>query len=203
MFNKFRKKRKSEEGQSMLEFVIVLPIFMVIMAIILDFGWLFYNQIQLENTARNAARVACVDYADVCLDPGGSCYTSPVRQFTLNSSGEWKQTGVDSDDALTDTEKKILKEVKNTLPSSIRAKKNDSTKTVATVSILYSYDKDYINGDYGEFLPERRYYGDVSVLVEANHHAITPLVAWGSSDKAGTLDRKIQCKSVYKVEKTH
>ena len=52
----------------MVEFAFVLPIFLLLVMGILDFGFLFYNYISMENAARNAARVACVDYEDVAYD---------------------------------------------------------------------------------------------------------------------------------------
>ena len=54
---KYRLKKK-EEGQSIIEFVLVLPIFAIILFLILDYGWLFVNYIEVENSARNAARIA-------------------------------------------------------------------------------------------------------------------------------------------------
>ena len=60
---KYRLKKK-EEGQSIIEFVLVLPIFAIILFLILDYGWLFVNYIEVENSARNAARIACVEYTN-------------------------------------------------------------------------------------------------------------------------------------------
>ena len=39
---KYRLKKK-EEGQSIIEFVLVLPIFAIKRFLILDYGWLFVN----------------------------------------------------------------------------------------------------------------------------------------------------------------
>ena len=55
------KKVKSEEGQALLEFALVLPLILMILCGILDFGWLFYNQLNVDNSAREAARAVCVD----------------------------------------------------------------------------------------------------------------------------------------------
>ena len=44
---KYRLKRKNEEGQSMLEFVLVLPVFALILFMVLDYGWLFINYIEV------------------------------------------------------------------------------------------------------------------------------------------------------------
>ena len=64
---KYRLKRKNEEGQSMLEFVLVLPVFALILFMVLDYGWLFINYIEVSNTSRNAARIACVSMKPLIL----------------------------------------------------------------------------------------------------------------------------------------
>ena len=61
----FRKGReKKEDGQAMVEFALILPIFLLILCGIIDFGWLFYNQISLNNACREGARYAVVNTAD-------------------------------------------------------------------------------------------------------------------------------------------
>ena len=63
------KKRMSlrgqrEDGQAMVEFALILPIFLLILCGIIDFGWLFYNQLSLNNVCREGARYAVVNTAD-------------------------------------------------------------------------------------------------------------------------------------------
>ena len=48
----------------MVEFALVLPLLLLILCGILDFGWLFYNQFNVDNTARQAARTICTECAD-------------------------------------------------------------------------------------------------------------------------------------------
>lgn len=55
--------RRNEDGQAMLEFALVLPIFLLILCGIIDFGWLFYNQLALNNICREGARYAVVNTA--------------------------------------------------------------------------------------------------------------------------------------------
>lgn len=55
-----RKKQKREDGQAMVEFALILPIFLLILCGIIDFGWLFYNQLSLNNACREGARYAVV-----------------------------------------------------------------------------------------------------------------------------------------------
>jgi len=59
----FRKKAVKEDGQAMVEFALVLPILLLILCGILDFGWMFYNQLALNNICREGARYAVVNTA--------------------------------------------------------------------------------------------------------------------------------------------
>lgn len=64
MKKRFRKKCREEDGQSMVEFALILPIFLLILCGIIDFGWLFYNQLSLNNACREGARYAVVHTAE-------------------------------------------------------------------------------------------------------------------------------------------
>lgn len=52
---------KKENGQALVEFAIVLPLLLLLICGIIDFGWLFYNQLSLENCAREAVRYGAVN----------------------------------------------------------------------------------------------------------------------------------------------
>lgn len=52
---------KREKGQSAVEFALVLPILLLVVCGIIDFGWMFYNQLSVENACREGARYACVN----------------------------------------------------------------------------------------------------------------------------------------------
>lgn len=58
------EKDKQEDGQAMVEFALILPIFLLILCGIIDFGWLFYNQLSLNNACREGARYAVVNTAE-------------------------------------------------------------------------------------------------------------------------------------------
>ncbi|MCF0109855.1 MAG: pilus assembly protein [Erysipelotrichaceae bacterium] len=57
-----RRLHKDEEGQAMVEFALVLPILLMVLCAIIDFGWLYYNSISLKNAAREGARYAVIHY---------------------------------------------------------------------------------------------------------------------------------------------
>ena len=60
--------KKREKGQSAVEFALVLPILLLIVCGLLDVGWLFYNQLSVDNAGREGARVGCVNAQDAQLD---------------------------------------------------------------------------------------------------------------------------------------
>jgi Flp pilus assembly protein TadG len=52
--------RKREDGQSLVEFALVLPIFLLVLFAIVDFGMAFHAWITVTNSAREGARVGAV-----------------------------------------------------------------------------------------------------------------------------------------------
>ena len=55
-----KKIRKREKGQALVEFALVLPLLIMLVCGIIDFGWLFYNVLSLQNACREGARKAIV-----------------------------------------------------------------------------------------------------------------------------------------------
>lgn len=51
-------RRKRDSGQSLVEFALVLPVFLLLLAGIIDFGFMFYSRITVINAAREGARSA-------------------------------------------------------------------------------------------------------------------------------------------------
>lgn len=62
-----KKFIKNESGQSMVELAIVLPVLLIVLCGILDFGWIFANQYKVENAAFSGARYAAI-YAPDCAE---------------------------------------------------------------------------------------------------------------------------------------
>jgi Flp pilus assembly protein TadG len=56
-----RMKRRTERGASAVEFALVVPILVLVLAGIVNFGFVLAQQISLNNGARQAARFAVVD----------------------------------------------------------------------------------------------------------------------------------------------
>jgi hypothetical protein len=67
-----RRTGKREGGQSLVEFALVLPIFILVLFAIVDFGMAFHAWITVTNSAREGGRLGAVHPA---LDAVGSpCY---------------------------------------------------------------------------------------------------------------------------------
>lgn len=58
MFNKFRK---NDKGQGLVEFALILPIFLLIFVAIVDFGWVIFVKTNVNNAAREGARYYAVN----------------------------------------------------------------------------------------------------------------------------------------------
>lgn len=58
----------SEKGQAMVEFALVLPALLLLLCGIIDFGWIFGNQLLANNAAREAARYSAIHYYDSAID---------------------------------------------------------------------------------------------------------------------------------------
>jgi Flp pilus assembly protein TadG len=54
------RPRKREDGQSLVEFALVIPIFLLVLFAIVDFGMAFHAWITVTNSAREGARVGAV-----------------------------------------------------------------------------------------------------------------------------------------------
>jgi hypothetical protein len=66
MFRLFRRDR--EKGASAVEFALVLPLLLTLVFGIMEAGWLFAQQVEVRNAAREGGRLAVVDFPD----PGSS-----------------------------------------------------------------------------------------------------------------------------------
>lgn len=51
-----------ERGASLVEFAVILPLFMLLVFGIMEAGWFFSQSVELRNAAREGARLAVVDY---------------------------------------------------------------------------------------------------------------------------------------------
>ena len=175
-----KHSKKKEDGQSMLEFVLVLPVFLLLLFFILDSGWLFYNLSNVSNAARNAARIACVEYENSCadIDALGNKQLLTEKEYDFSSISSVED--IDSSTELTEDEKDILKQVINTLNL-----KDGEDGTI--VKVVYS----------GGATINERMDGDVTVTVSHDVRTFTMIFNIGSDG----LDKTLTSSSTFKVEK--
>lgn len=100
--NKLKKLIKSEKGQSMVEFALVLPILLMLLLGIAEFGWLFNAKITITSAAREGARVYAVKgketnvktQVQAVVDNATGGLTK-VGKATVTYSGPTAATGTD------------------------------------------------------------------------------------------------------------
>jgi Flp pilus assembly protein TadG len=90
-----RRFRRSETGQALVEFTMVLPIFLLLLFGMIDFGRGFYTWLLVTNAAREGARVAAVQsdnsaintriYNSFCDNYPSSCGLNPSK-LTINKT---------------------------------------------------------------------------------------------------------------------
>ena len=91
-----RSIRATETGQSLVEFAMVLPLFLVLLFGLVDFGRAFYSWILITNAAREGARTGAVQkdwasmqsaaYNSICNPYPGSC-SLDTSKMVLTSNG--------------------------------------------------------------------------------------------------------------------
>jgi len=60
MLKLIRARKKGEKGQALVEFTLLVPIFLLLLFAIIDFGMGFYSWITVTNAAREGARLGVV-----------------------------------------------------------------------------------------------------------------------------------------------
>ncbi len=176
---------KQEDGQDLIEFALVLPLFLLLVCGIIDFGWLFYNYISVENAARNAARIACVEYTECCYD---HIQKQPAQKLLTYEKSGSSYAYVDINDRsseLTEQEEDVVSAVQNSMPDSV---------TNVEINIQYTYDmKTHPQG----YEVNDRSNGDVVVVVQGDMKVLTPVLGVMCDNMTKTLTSQ----STFKVEK--
>ena len=189
MRKKWIAKRKDESGQALVEFVFILPLFMLILMGIMDFGWLFYNYIGVENCARNGARIACVEYIE----------TNYIDNKTVPVAKTFDPNFVNTEDYYKDEEVDIVKATISAKPSSV---------SIQNIKVSYSVDEEYAGNMVDYYAADlndpkkrsgtlRRANGNVTVTVQGRMKVLTPVL--GVFSDHGYLNLK--SSSVYQVER--
>jgi hypothetical protein len=193
-----KKNNNKEDGQAVVEFALVLPIFLLLIFAIIDFGWLFYNYINVENSARNAARIACVEFSDCCIDDWGNSegIKTLTYQDMLNydSAKSGANTNNNNSTVISKSEYDIISSVMDTIDDVIPESEYDSV----SIMVHYTYDDSYVSGlNNDSFDVGNRYKGDVEVNVKCNMKVLTPVLGVTCDN----MTKTITSSSTFRVEK--
>jgi len=76
---------KNEKGQAMVEFALILPLLILLLCGIIDFGWIFGNQLILKNACRDTARTMAINYDIAGTDTTNDATTVTVFKDRLGA----------------------------------------------------------------------------------------------------------------------
>ena len=74
----------NNKGQSMVEFALIMPIFLILLIAMFDTSRVLNTKFVLENTARNAARIGSVSNSDLNVISEIETGTSSLDNLNLN-----------------------------------------------------------------------------------------------------------------------
>lgn len=211
------KSKNNENGQAVVEFALVLPLFLLLIFAIIEFGWMFYNYISVENAARNAARIACVEYQQI--EQQDNLGSGTDLNFAMLDNYTAVKTAVDASGnptydpsksnafygIITDDEADIVRTVKSTVSKIIPEDRYDNVN----INVVYTYDETFVSNGSNIYSTSNRYKGDVEVTVTCDVSVLTGFFNFafkvnngtdGVHDK-GTVT--VKSHSVYKVEKQY
>lgn len=92
-------RRDREKGAAMVEFAIVLPLFLLLVFGIMEAGWLFAQQVEVRNASREGARMAVVDYPTPGEGDSDAIVTQVCNRASLSADRAYvtiEDTGADS-----------------------------------------------------------------------------------------------------------
>jgi len=87
------RRRQRERGASAVEFALVLPVLLLVIGGIIDFGRMFYAQNVVGNAAREGARMISLGYP-ITTAGGTPDATSRINQAMINYQGSSYTTKV-------------------------------------------------------------------------------------------------------------
>jgi hypothetical protein len=83
---RLQRLRGKEDGQAALEFMLVIPVFLIFIGMVLDFGIMAYEFVSVANAGREGARFGATNCGGAILSPSG-CSVNAVQDRTIRGSG--------------------------------------------------------------------------------------------------------------------
>ena len=81
-----RGRRRSDDGAAAVEFALILPIFLLLIFLLIDFGRLFYCQITLNSAAREAARAVALRMTTAQINIAASDAAPNISGMSMNTT---------------------------------------------------------------------------------------------------------------------
>ncbi|MEH6993013.1 TadE family protein [Neobacillus drentensis] len=84
---------KSEKGQSLVETALMVPILLLFLFGILDFGRMLYTILTLDHAGREAARLASVHSSNADIEDRVNNYVAGVKTINITPAEDIRKTG--------------------------------------------------------------------------------------------------------------
>ena len=81
-------RHRADRGAVLVEFAIIVPIFFLLVFAVVEFGWAFYQQLDVRHGAREGARLAAVDFQSTA-SPSPSTQVAEIVAETCCSHCCW------------------------------------------------------------------------------------------------------------------
>lgn len=98
MFRLFRRDR--EKGASAVEFAIVVPLLLTLVFGIMEAGWMFSQQVEVRNAAREGARLAVVDFGSATAIRDETCSRAVLSADRASVYLAHNNAGTDDESAI-------------------------------------------------------------------------------------------------------
>jgi Flp pilus assembly pilin Flp len=95
-----RRLARSERGAALVEFAVVVPLFLVMIFGIMEAGWMFSQQVEMTNATREGARLAVVDFGT-----GEEVITETCSRANLSGAGTTFKITINADSVTVEAAK--------------------------------------------------------------------------------------------------
>lgn len=94
-------RRRSEDGAAAVEFALVVPLLLVVMLAIIDFGWIFNQQLRLTEAAREGARYYAIHSSESTAKANAEARATNVAGVPVTITYQSTCSDQVADDVLT------------------------------------------------------------------------------------------------------
>ena len=94
-------RRRSEHGAAAVEFALVVPLLLLVMLAIIDFGWIFNQQLRLTAAAREGARHYAIHSAESGAQADAEALATNVAGVSVTIAYDSTCSDQVADDVLT------------------------------------------------------------------------------------------------------